>query len=312
MENHKGNIVIVGVLDQPGSTNLYMAKAFEEAGYNVIPVNYRTIIPKFGKNVLNHLLYKLALDEPKLILFSKFNGVESLIIGKCSQVTKTWFWFMDGVNTLRGVPECVHHAQMATYSSFTGEGVLGHVKKQIGTGEGMFHIMEGIDKDIYRPTIVNPNYECDIAFIGTANKERVHYLEVLVKAGYTVKAFGEGFNAEVHGNDFNSVCASAKAMLALSAEYDTQAYFSDRVFRYGACGSLVFHKYAPGMDRYFAHGQDVNYFRSEEELLQLADYFIRQDRADERNTIIQNLYNKVLDNHTWGNVVQQICAYAEI
>ncbi len=312
MENHRGNIVLVGVLDRPGSTNLYMAKAFEKAGFNVIPVNYRSIIPNTGPNTISKLLWKLAQDEPKLMLFSKFNGVESLVLGKCGQIVPTWLWFMDGVRTLKMVPECVQHAQLATYASFTGLGVLNYVKKTIGTGEGMFHIMEGIDQEVYRPVVTTDEHACDVAFIGTNNPERTRYIHMLIEAGYNVKAYGQGFNNEVHGVEFNLACSSAKAMLALSAEYNTQAYFSDRVFRYGAAGAFVVHKHALGLDKYFQHQQDVVYFDKEETLLEILDYYIRQNRVDERNAIAQNLHNKVIANHTWDKVIEQICSIVKI
>lgn len=310
----KGDIVLVGVLDQPGSTNLYMAKAFEKAGYRVLPVNYRTILQKFGHQTLVKALYKLAANKPKLMLFSKCNGIPSLPIGRISgdMGVKTWFWFMDGIKTLSRIPECYTHAQLSQYSSYTGLGVLDHVKKQIGRSENMFHIMEGIDPEIYRPTMASGEYACDIAFIGTANPERQHYIKLLAEAGYKVNAYGNGFGDEVNGVQFNMACSSAKSMLALSAEYDTDEYFSDRVFRYGACGSLVMHKYAPGLEKYFTHGGDILFFADEKNLLEHMDYFIKQNRANDIQAMKQNIYNKVIQNHTWDNVVQKICSIAEI
>jgi spore maturation protein CgeB len=310
----KGDIVIVGVLDQPGSTNLYMAKAFEKAGYRVLPVNYRTILHNFGHKTLVNALYKLAADKPKLMLFSKCNGIPSLPIGRISgeMDVKTWFWFMDGINTLSRIPECYSHAQLSQYSSYTGLGVLNHVKKKINRSENMFHIMEGIDSEVYRPTMANEEFHCDIAFIGTANPERQHYLKTLAEAGYRVNAYGNGFGNEVNGIQFNMACSGAKAMLALSAEYNTDEYFSDRVFRYGACAALVMHKYAPGLKKYFTHGQDILFFENEQNLLEHMDYFIKQNRVEDIKAMKENIYNKVLERHTWDNVVAQICSAAQI
>jgi len=219
---------------------------------------------------------------------------------------------MDGNGTLNRIPECMSHAQMAEFSSFTGLGVLNRVKNEIGTGDGLFHIMEGIDAETYRPTIVDNKFKCDVGFIGTSNPERQHYLQVIANAGYSVAAYGSGFNQEVNGTTFNMACSGAKAMLALSAEYNTQAYFSDRVFRYGACASFVVHKHAPGLDKYFGHQQDLVFFNDENSLLEVLDYYIKQDRIDERTAMKQNLHSKVLANHTWDNTVQQICSLAQI
>ncbi len=107
-------------------------------------------------------------------------------------------------------------------------------------------------------------------------------------------------------------CSGAKAVLALSAEYDTQEYFSDRVFRYGACSSLVMHKYAPGLDKYFTHGEDLLYFENEQNLLEHMEYFIRGERVDDITAMKQNIYNKVLERHTWDATIAQICEHAGI
>jgi len=313
MADQSKDIVIVGVLDQPGSTNLYMAKAFEKRGYRVIPVNYRTIIQTAGPNTLVKVLDRLSDRKPALMLFSKYNGMDSGIIAKVGmKEVKTWFWFMDGIRTLSMVPECIQHANLATYSSFTGVGVLNHVKRSLGTSENMYHIMEGIDPEVYRPTIAYDHHVCDVAFIGTANPERVQHLEALAKAGLAVKAYGPGFNQEVTGVEFNMACAGAKIMLAISAEHTTDSYYSDRIFRYGACGACVLHRFSPGMDRAFVPGQDVLYFNGLGDLVDTAVEYVKDKRAQERAMIAQNLHKKVLANHTWDNVVAQICKLAGI
>lgn len=308
----RGKVVLVGVLDKFGSTNIYMAKAFMKAGFNVVPVNYRTILQQHGPNTLRYLLFKLADDEPQLMLFSKFNGMPSDIIGKCGLKTKTWFWFMDGLNTLSTVPECVGHAQLSQFTSCTGMGVVSHIKRQLGGDKDVYHIMEGIDPEVYKPTVIADNLVADISFIGTNNPERHHYLNLLAKSGYKVSAYGQGFNQEVNGSKFNQVCSSSDSMLALSVEHGTMGYFSDRVFRYGACGSFVLHKYSPRMEKWFVHGQDIAYWHDDASLLLAAKEFLGPENEMKRNAISRNLYVKVLQNHTWDSVVAKICTIADL
>lgn len=309
----RGKIVLTGVLDQFGSTNIYMAKAFMKAGFEVAPVNYRTILAEHGHNTLKKLIWKLADDKPKLMLFSKCNGIPSIVLGKCGQDdVKTWFWFMDGMTTLSMIPEMIGHAQLCTYTSCTGQGVSNHMKRALGGDKDVYHIMEGIDPEVYRPTILNDTLQADISFIGTNNQERHHYLNLLSTNGFNVAAYGEGFNTEVHGGQFNQVCSSSDSMLALSVEHATDSYFSDRVFRYGACGSFVFHKYSPRMEKYFTHGQDIVFWHDDESLLAMAKEFLGPENEEKRNVISLNLYHKVLQKHTWDNVVGQICTIAGI
>ena len=310
MTDHKGRVVIVGVLDVYGSTNLYMAKAFMQAGYEVIPCNYRTILGQYGPKTLERTLHKLSLDKPELMLFSKCNGINSSIIGRCSLSTKTWLWFMDGINTLKTVPEVIDHMTLADYSSCTGLGVAKLIKKK--TGVDVHHIMEGIDPEVYRPSVQNSELLTDVSFIGTANQERSTYLQALVDNGYNVRAYGTGYSDEVHGGMFNMVCSSSSAMLAISAEHETNEYFSDRVFRYGACGSFVLHRYTPSMEKYFRDGEDLIYFHDVDSLLEALDKYLRVEDIEVRGSIANNLYNKVLNNHTWAQTVQKIIEIAEI
>lgn len=307
----RGKVILVGVLDQFGSTNIYMAKAFQRAGFEVIPVNYRTILQHHGPNTLSALLYKLAADKPQLMLFSKCNGVTSDVIGRCGKHTTTWWWFMDGLNTLSQIPEVMGHAQLATYASCTGLGVASHIKKQIG-GKEVYHIFEGVDPEVYKPTVVLDQYKVDISFIGTNNPERHHYLNVLAKAGIDVAAYGNGFNTEIHGSDFNKVCTSSESMLALSVEHSTEGYFSDRIFRYGACGCCVLHKYSPRMEKYFMHGQDILFWYDDESLVDIAKKYLTPENVGVRAQIGGNLYQKVLTNHTWDNTVREICSISNI
>ncbi len=303
-------IALVGVTDVFGSTNVFQAKAFMNRGYKVIPVNYRTLIKRYGRRNAQAIIYEIALRQrPALMLFSKFNGMDSVVIGKCGQHTKTWLWFMDGLNTLRRIPEMQGHAQMAEFVSATGRGVCKELSKT--RADVVYQIMEGIDPEFYYPVRGMVMHDADVSFIGSANAERIHYINLLKEQGYNVKAYGSGFeNGEVHGGLFNAVCGGSKVMLALSIEHDTEDYFSDRIFRYGACGSFVIHKHSPAMDKRFVHGEDLWYFKTDEELLSAVK--AAMDETEQRKQMAENLRNKVLSNHTWYHVVDEIIKIAGI
>lgn len=303
-------VAIVGVLDKYGSTNVFQAKAFMNRGYRVIPVNYRTLIEKYGKRNAQATIYEIAArQKPALMLFSKCNGLDSVLIGKCGQHVKTWLWFMDGLRTLSHIPEMQGHAQMAEFVSATGRGVCKVLNQ--ATQDTVYQIMEGIDPEFYYPVRRMPGYEADVSFIGTKNPEREHYVNLLRDNGFNVQAYGSGFDGgEVHGGMFNAVCGSSKVMLALSVEHDTEDYFSDRIFRYGACGSFVIHKHSPAMDKRFVHGEDLWYFRTDEELVEAVSTAL--DETEQRQTMSESLRNKVLSNHTWYHVIDEIIRIAGI
>ena len=247
----------VGVSDVSDSTNVFMAKAFKELGIEVIPINYRTIIQTYGKEVFySALINTVRVLTPDFILFSKCNGIDSMIVGECGKYCKTWFWFMDPLRTLLSAPECIEHARMADFVSCTGIYVADYLGSKIG-GK-IYHIIEGVDLDYYRKVGCDPKYEADVSFIGTASPHRQYCIDVLMKQRVCVRAYGTGFGKYVKGEDFSKICASSKIMLSIDNEIG-KGYFSDRILRLGACSSCVLHQYSPLIERYFSE-EEVAYF----------------------------------------------------
>jgi len=97
-------VMIVGVLDRPESTNVWMAKGFKQNGWDVIPINYRTIISKEGREVFyDYLLWAVSRYKPDLVLFSKINGVNPAIVQKVTEQGLTWYWFMDNIRVAEAI-----------------------------------------------------------------------------------------------------------------------------------------------------------------------------------------------------------------
>lgn len=301
-------ICVVGVLDNINSTNVYMAKAFAKLGFGIVPINYRNILAQHGVRVTEKTIIKVVEEtKPVLTIFCKCNGIDSITMGKCSNISKTWFWWMDPIITLKRCPECISHAQTSDFSSCTGLGVAEYLCQK--TQEKIYHIFEGIDPDVYYPEALHPRYRADVSFIGTANQERVDYLNKLVDAGYTVRAYGPGFGKEIQSNEFNSVCSSSKVMLAISNEHTTKGYCSDRIFRYGACRSAVVHSYFPEAEKYFTN-EEALFFADDGTLLKSVEALLRDDTM--RESITKALHEKVLRQYTWDSVAKTILEIAEV
>lgn len=296
-------IVIVGVLDVEGSTNIFMAKAFAKLGFDVIPINYRTLVSNFGKEVMERTITNVVEQQkPYLAIFCKTNGVSPKVIASCNRYTKTWYWWMDPIETVRALPETIELASCATHASATGLGVCKYIGSK--ADKNMFHIMEGIDTDYYFPVSSIEEYKADISFIGSITPERKKYIELLINNGYDVKAYGHGFGREVNGEEFSAVCNSSKIMLSINTENNIEEYFSDRVLRYGACGSFVAQMYSPRAERYFGHEEHLIYFKNEEDILKAVEVYLPLE--DARRNIAKNLYERVTSVYTWDNTVNAI------
>jgi len=269
--NDKKTICIVGVLDKRGSTNIAFSKAALRLGFEVLPINYRTIISSKGNKFFEDmLLYTLDKHRPYLTVFFKCNGMNSDLITKSNAYTQTWLFNPDPKKTIESCPEVIQHAKNANFSSCTGLDIA-----QWFESEGVrkcHHIIQGIDASIFRPTDSNSNCIADISFIGSKTPERDKYKKVLEDAGYNVKFYGNGYSPqEVVESDFATVCSSSKFMLSLNTYNDIHTeYFSNRLIRYLACGSCVFHLDSTGtLNKYFEDKKDLFYFKNENDLLKL-------------------------------------------
>lgn len=298
-------IVIVGVLDKMGSTNLYMAGSFMKKDIRVVPVNYRTIISNYGADYFYRLLmHVIDKENPDLILFSKCNGISPDIVKTCTNRTDTWLWNMDHYNTIQKIPEVVEHAKFATFSSCTSPATADWFEKH-GVKK-CYHIFEGVDTKIYKPRKSVKEFKADISFIGSSTEERNIYKEVLEKL-MNAKFYGPGYNDEVVDEQFAKVCSSSKCMLSLNVHNNEPDYFSDRVFRYLACGACTFHLDNTGtLNKWFKDGKDIVYFKD------INDLIVKLSTLtdDIAKRIGKSGRKKVVNNYTWDHTVEKIIKIA--
>jgi spore maturation protein CgeB len=245
-----------------------MAKALIKLGYQVIPISYRDIISKHGHDYYyKYLIYILKEKQPFLTIFCKHNGVNSEIIKECNKFTKTWLFNPDPRKTIEQCMEVVEQAKLTNFCSSTASDVSDWFKS---FGANSYHIIQGVDTEIFKRVEPEEKYLADISFIGTKTKERDEYFNILKESGYNVKFYGTGYSEnEMIDEEFSKICSSSKCMLSLNT-YNNQHkdYFSNRLVRYLACGSNVFHLDTTGtLEKYFRDGIDIFYFKDKYDLL---------------------------------------------
>ncbi|MGR3302298.1 MAG: hypothetical protein ACUZ8I_07315, partial [Candidatus Scalindua sp.] len=96
---------MVGVLDVPSSTNVFMAKGFEQLGYEVDAYNYRTRIKETGGlfNMWDDFRFFLLKKRYELIVFCKTNQMHPELLDEAKESGPTWYWFMDPIGTAQAV-----------------------------------------------------------------------------------------------------------------------------------------------------------------------------------------------------------------
>ncbi len=300
----ESSVCIVGVLDNPSSTNVPMAFSFMKCGLKVLPVNYRTVIANQGMNFFNsYLLNIIKRYSPILVLFSKCNGIDPGIVAKCSELTKTWLFNMDPKATIERSPEVIDHARNSHFSSCTGKDIVEWFES-FGV-KNCYHLIQGTDQTVFRPVEVLEEYKkADISFIGTKTAERDKFIDGLRGLGWDVRAYGLGYSEkEVVNSDFAKVCAMSKFMLSMNTYNNAHSgYFSNRLVRYLSCGACTFHYDTTGtLDEFFKNGKELFYFSDIEEL----DHLMKMDNETACKVAMAGR-DKVLNNYTWDHVIRRI------
>ncbi len=234
----KNKILIVGVLDVEGSTNIYMKKGFEKLGYEVDVYNYRTVMRVVGmqgmwKNFETFLIGR-SYD---LIVFCKTNQMHPDLLSIASEVGPTWYWFMDNIEVARAIHASTY-AQNATVASATSSDVADRFRM---VNKNSHHIFEGYDPDTYFYEDIAKIH--DVTFIGNATIPRIIEINNIRSKGVDVTIFGEGWpsgmNAErpVFAEDERTEMNHSKIVLNLC---HNDVIFSDRVVKALGCGAVVF------------------------------------------------------------------------
>lgn len=285
------NIILVGVCDKPESTNVAQAKYFSLLGYNVIPINYRTILQYNSKEYFEILLkHAVTTHEPELVFFSKCNGIDSELIKWCSSRTKTWLWFMDYTHNV--TDEIKQRVKYATFASATSTEVV-NIFKEIN--KNTHWIIEGYDPHVMYKEALSKEYET--IFIGNATQKRVDQLSYIknnkrIKRDVTI--FGSGwpslFDAQqpVYGHEFRkTVC---KAKFALNLVHGN--IFSNRVVDSLACGTHVISEICDDILNVFPY--------EKEDYLSLATSALTYKINSETN----------IEKYTWENVLKKLMEIA--
>lgn len=292
-------IFLVGVLNKEWSTNVSQARAFKRAGYEVVPINYRSIIERRGYKFFEKMLVEtVEKHKPFLVFFSKCNGISPDLVSACRQYSITWLWNMDSIQTIKQCPEVLEHARRAHFSSCTGDGTTEWFREQ-GV-KNCITIFDGLDQDVFKPMKPEKEYEADISFIGSKTEDRDKAKKYLEEAGLKVKFYGPGYGESKLSEEFAKVCSSSRMMLSMNTYNDIPRYFSNRLLRYMGCGSYILH-YDPTKTLKEVFSEDVIYFSDLEYLKKVS-----VPSAEEAKEKGDKARQYALDNYTWDNTIQTV------
>ena len=297
-------VMIVGVLDVRGSTNIPMATAFMKRGYKIVPINYRTILKNHNMPYLENVITRaIERYEPELILFSKVNAVSPYIVDKCSRSSKTYYWFMDNIDVATKIKADVY-VKRANFASATSSEVVEMFKKH---NDNSTQIIEGYDSSVFFKEDIKKEY--DVVFFGMPTTKRLDMLSKLDGVTMFGNGWPEKFNSRPHVVNGKLRDVINKSRIVLNLVHSN--IFSDRVVMTCGCGTFLLSEYCSDLDKYFENGKHLVTFKNIDECSELINYYLNNGK-DKREEIARNGMEFVSENHTWSNCINNICEFADV
>jgi spore maturation protein CgeB len=188
-------------------------------------------------------------------------------------------------------------------------------------GADYYPLLKHADKHVY-----------DISFVGVYSQYRHYILKQLIKAGFKVEFFGDGWNNKnLSQTEMFEVFNSSKINLSLeklNTNYDLRylisfprklgSFLKDQVynrpvihkqikkrpFDIAMANGFQLVEYVPFIEEYFDIQNEIKIFTSIDELIFFIDYFLKND--DERIKYIDAAFKRTLHEHTMKTRLENV------
>lgn len=256
---------------------------------------------------------KITRADPDLVLiYSK--DIPYQILQGIRKIYTTAIFYPDpeGPHDKKLIP----YARLVDYLFITNKSQIDELKS-LGIKNPIF-CMQGCDRDEHRiiPT-QNKKWASEVAFIGRPLQDHRIRLLQIINQNFNLKAWGSSWHdfgltslkTHVYPKEYAKICYSAKVILGCDQSYEMEGYFSNRTWITMGCGGFLLTNYSPGLERIFTKGVHLEWYRSQEECLDLIDYYLRHE--NKRSKIALNGYQFAHSHRTYDVVMDEIISHIE-
>jgi len=159
-------------------------------------------------------------------------------------------------------------------------------------------------------------YEAAFLSRAIANRERVHVLNKLAEK-YDVKFYTKDKDTSqlspavkilpgMGYDELFNVYAQSKININITL-HCIQTGACQRIFDVLAAGGFLLTNYQEELEELFVPGEELVFYHNEQELLELAEYYLTHE--EERERIAANGQKKVLEKYTFGRVLPEVIDY---
>ena len=295
------------IIGQDGFLN-----SFERLGHSVKPFYYDAYLPHNLVQLQVDLIAFIDNEVPDLVFFSLFQNqfkIETLEYLKSKYVTVNWF----GDDTWRFDSFTSRYANSFTYCVTTDKFSL-FKYRQLEQYNVIYSQWAAIDSHTIPLTT---HYEYDVTFVGGFHPYRKWFIDILIKRGINVQAFGHGWaNGSVSAEVMNEIFRKSKINLNLSNSNSldlryllshwkavplllrskkNMSQIKARNFEIPYFGGFQLTDYVPTIETYFELGKEIVCYKDVDEAELLIRYYLEND--DEREAIKHQAHQRALHEH---------------
>ena len=244
------------------------------------------------------LLNEVKKNKYDLTFLIKINTINYKIIPKLNKFTKTWYFFMDPLETALDI-NAHKYASLSTWSNATFSSVNSLFRK---FGANSYYITQGINPNIFNTGNKENMKERDVIFIGSESPKRRKFVNFLKENKINIKCFGQGWkNKPIYLKELVDKYRASKIILNFTRG---NIGFSIRVFQVLGTGSFLISEYCQDLPIFFKKGIHLEWFRTSEELLELINFYLKNDKIREK--VARQGYEYVQKNFIWEKIMEKI------
>jgi spore maturation protein CgeB len=155
-----------------------------------------------------------------------------------------------------------------------------------------------------------PARECryPVSFVGSAYGDRKRQIKRLRKLGINVECFGQGWpNGPVSAEDIPRIVQNSFISLNFANSKGSKQ-IKARVFEVPGAGGFLLTENAPGLERYFSCGIEIETFETLEQLARKIPYYLNNPQL--RDAIARAGHVRVRQEHTYDIRLKEVLEFA--
>jgi spore maturation protein CgeB len=318
-------ILLLTEFGKPWNNGWYYKAGFEKNGHRIISPDLSP-----AEDLPGRVLEMVKDNKPDFLIHTK-NELPAEIFQDLRRLTKVIQWYPDPV-----IPDWLPPYVMASDIFLTmAEGLIEDFR-ELGA-EHVFWLTQAFEPSFFRVGRITGEdmevYSTDVAFVGNLGSKpqylpRRKYLERVIHEGFRFKWWGPKIPKKlstipllagrlgrsyggrfVWGEEYAKVAKLSKIFLAFDTMPHIKKSMSARMYTAAGCGAFYMCRHVEGIEDVLEPGREIATFRSEEEMVDMIKYYLKNDGV--RKRIAEAGMACVLRNHTYEVRTRQLIRIVE-